>query len=161
MKKTALVVGSGFGGIASALRLRALGYNVTLIEKLDQVGGRARVFKRSGYTFDAGPTVITAPFFYLMNYLIYLIKKKDYVKFIRLDPWYRFYFSENKKVFDYSDKIKKTESEIGKFNKNDINGYRKLLKFSEKIFNVGFSKLSFTPFHNFWFMIKQVPSLFF
>ena len=76
MKKSALVVGSGFGGIASALRLKALGYNVTLIEKLDQVGGRARVFKRSGYTFDAGPTVITAPFFYLMNYLIYLIKKE-------------------------------------------------------------------------------------
>ena len=64
MKKTALVVGSGFGGIASALRLKALGYNVTLIERLDQVGGRARVFKRSGYTFDAGPTVITAPFLF-------------------------------------------------------------------------------------------------
>ena len=67
-----------------------------------------------------------------MNYLICLIKKRRLVKFIRLDPWYRFYFSENKKVFDYSDKIKKTESEIGKFNKNDINGYRELLKFSEK-----------------------------
>ena len=160
MKKTALVVGSGFGGIASALRLKALGYNVTLIERLDQVGGRARVFKRSGYTFDAGPTVITAPF--LFDELFNLFnKKEDYVKFIRLDPWYRFYFSENKKVFDYSDKIKKTESEIGKFNQNDINGYRELLKFSEKIFNVGFSKLSFTPFHNFWFMIKQIPSLFF
>ena len=161
MKKTALVVGSGFGGIASALRLRALGYNVTLIEKLDQVGGRARVFKRSGYTFDAGPTVITAPFLFDELFNLFNKKREDYVKFIRLDPWYRFYFSENKKVFDYSDKIKKTESEIGKFNQNDINGYRELLKFSEKIFNVGFSKLSFTPFHNFWFMIKQIPSLFF
>ena len=58
-------------------------------------------------------------------------------------------------------KLRKTESEIGKFNQNDINGYRELLKFSEKIFNVGFTKLSFTPFHNFWFMIKQIPSLFF
>ena len=156
-----MVVGSGFGGIASALRLKALGYNVTLIERLDQVGGRARVFKRSGYTFDAGPTVITAPFLFDELFNLFNKKREDYVKFIRLDPWYRFYFSENKKVFDYSDKIKKTESEIGKFNKNDINGYRKLLKFSEKIFNVGFSKLSFTPFHNFWFMIKQVPSLLF
>ena len=132
MKKTALVVGSGFGGIASALRLKALGYNVTLIEKLDQVGGRARVFKRSGYTFDAGPTVITAPFLFDELFNLFNKKREDYVKFIRLDPWYRFYFSENKKVFDYSDKIKKTESEIGKFNQNDINGYRELLKFSEK-----------------------------
>ncbi len=161
MKKTALVVGSGFGGIASALRLKALGYNVTLIERLGQIGGRARVFKRSGYTFDAGPTVITAPFLFDELFNLFNKKRENYVKFIRLDPWYRFYFSENKKVFDYSDKIKKTESEIGKFNQNDINGYRELLKFSEKIFNVGFSKLSFTPFHNFWFMIKQVPSLLF
>ena len=92
MKKTALVVGSGFGGIASALRLRALGYNVTLIEKLDQVGGRARVFKRSGYTFDAGPTVITAPFLFDELFNLFNKKREDYVKFIRLDPWYRFYF---------------------------------------------------------------------
>ena len=64
MKKQALVVGSGFGGIASALRLRKLGFKVTILEKLDQIGGRARVFKKSGYTFDAGPTVITAPFLF-------------------------------------------------------------------------------------------------
>ena len=159
MKKSALVVGSGFGGIASALRLKALGYKVTLIERLDQVGGRARVFKKSGYTFDAGPTVITAPFLFDELFNLFNKKREDYVKFIRLDPWYRFYFSENKKIFDYSDQIKKTESEIGKFNHGDIKGYRELLKFSEKIFNVGFTKLSFTPFHDFWFMIKQIPSL--
>ena len=64
MEKKALVVGSGFGGIASALRLRRLGFQVTILEKLDQIGGRARVFKKSGYTFDAGPTVITAPFLF-------------------------------------------------------------------------------------------------
>ena len=64
MKKKALVVGSGFGGIASALRLRKLGFHVTVLEKLNQIGGRARVFKKSGYTFDAGPTVITAPFLF-------------------------------------------------------------------------------------------------
>ena len=73
--KKAIVVGSGFGGIASALRLKALGYDVRVFEKLNQLGGRARVFKNSGYVFDAGPTVITAPF-YLMNYLNYLIKKE-------------------------------------------------------------------------------------
>ena len=69
------------------------------------------------------------------------------------------YFSSNKN-FDYSDNLKKTENEIKKFNHRDVEGYRKLLKFSEKIFNVGFLKLSFTPFHNFWFMIKQLPNTF-
>ena len=67
--QTALVIGSGFGGLASALRLRALGLEVQLVERLDAVGGRARVFKRGGYRHDAGPTVITAPRFCLMNYL--------------------------------------------------------------------------------------------
>ena len=159
MKKQALVVGSGFGGIASALRLRKLGFQVTILEKLDQIGGRARVFKKSGYTFDAGPTVITAPFLFDELFSLFKKDRKKYVKFVRLDPWYRFYFSSNEKVFDYSDSLKKTESEIEKFSHRDVEGYRKLLKFSEKIFNIGFLKLSFTPFHNFWFMIRQLPTL--
>ena len=159
MKKKALVVGSGFGGIASALRLRKLGFQVTILEKLDQIGGRARVFKKSGYTFDAGPTVITAPFLFDELFSLFKKDRKKYVKFVRLDPWYRFYFSSNEKVFDYSDSLKKTESEIEKFSHKDVEGYRKLLKFSEKIFNIGFLKLSFTPFHNFWFMIRQLPTL--
>ena len=79
MKKQALVVGSGFGGIASALRLRKLGFQATILEKLDQLGGRARVFKKSGYTFDAGPTVITAPF--LFDELFSLFKKDSFGEF--------------------------------------------------------------------------------
>ena len=157
MKKKALVIGSGFGGIASALRLRKLGFQVTILEKLDQIGGRARVFKKSGYTFDAGPTVITAPFLFDELFKLFKKDRKKYVKFVRLDPWYRFYFSSNGKVFDYSDDLKKTENEIKNFNHRDVEGYRKLLNFSEKIFNVGFLKLSFTPFHNFWFMINKFP----
>ena len=84
------------------LRLKSLGYEVSIYEKLNQLGGRARVFKKSGFTFDAGPTVITAPF--LFNELFELFKKnrEKYVKFVELDPWYRFYFSSNKKIFDYS-----------------------------------------------------------
>ncbi|MFT7141613.1 MAG: phytoene desaturase, partial [Sulfitobacter sp.] len=62
--KTALVIGAGFAGIATALRLRALGYQVTLLERLDALGGRAQVFERGGYHHDAGPTVITAPFLF-------------------------------------------------------------------------------------------------
>ncbi len=159
MHKSALVVGSGFGGIASALRLKSMGFDVKIFEKLDQIGGRARVFKKSGFTFDAGPTVITAPFLFDELFELFKKNRKDYIKFKKLDPWYRFYFSSNGLVFNYSDNLKKTEEEIKKFNPEDVKGYKQLLKFSEKIFNVGFSQLSATPFHNFLFMIKQIPAL--
>ncbi len=157
--KSAIVVGSGFGGIAAAIRLRALGYKVQVFEKLNQIGGRARVFKKAGYTFDAGPTVLTAPFLFDELFNLFNKNRKDYVKFARLDPLYRFYFSSNKLTFNYSDKIEETKKEISKFNPNDVDGYEKLLKLSEKIFNVGFTELSSSPFHNFFFMMKQLPKL--
>ena len=159
MNKSALVVGSGFGGISSALRLKSLGYKVKLYERLNQIGGRARVFKKSGYTFDAGPTVITAPFLFDELFDLFGKKRENYVKFVKLDPWYRFYFSSDGSVFNYCDNQEQTEKEISKFNLKDVEGYRKLVDFSEKIFNVGFTQLSHTPFHNFFFMLKQIPKL--
>ena len=89
----------------------------------------------------------------------YLIKRERYIKFVKLDPWYRFYFSENNKFFDYSECLKKTEKEISKFNSSDVKGYYNLVNFSEKIFKVGFEQLSAKPFDNFFFMIKQLPKL--
>jgi len=159
MTKKAIVVGSGFGGIASSLRLKALGYDVTLLEKLEQLGGRARVFKKKGYTFDAGPTVITAPFLFDELFNLFSKKRENYVKFKRLDPMYNFYFNQNKKSFNYCDKVEDSLKEIAKFNPKDVEGYKNLLKMSERIYKVGFDKLSFTPFHNFFFMIRQIPSL--
>ena len=98
--------------------------------------------------------------FCLMNFLTYLIKKENYVKFVRLDPMYNFFFFlSNNKSFNYYDKVEDSLKEIAKFNIDDVKGYEKLLKMSEKIYNVGFNKLSFTPFHNFFFMIRQIPSL--
>ena len=159
MNKTAIVVGSGFGGIAACLRLKALGYDVSLLEKLNQLGGRARVFKRKGYTFDAGPTVITAPFLFDELFGLFNKRREDYVKFVRLDPMYNFFFLSNNKSFNYYDKVEDSLKEIEKFEPKDVDGYKKLLRMSEKIYRVGFDKLSFTPFHNFFFMIKQIPSL--
>lgn len=156
--KTAIVIGSGFGGISSALRLRAMGYNVKIYEKLDQLGGRARVFKKDGFTFDAGPTVITAPFLFDELYQIFNKKRSNYVKFVELNPWYQFYFHDGS-IFNYGGTIEDTEKEIQKYSSQDVEGYRKLVKMSEKIFDVGFTKLSHAPFHNFFFMIKQIPTL--
>ena len=91
MAKKIIVIGSGFGGLAAALRLKAKGYKVTLVEKHPDLGGRARVFKKGEFTYDGGPTVITAP--YLFEELFSLFNKKisDYVKIVPLDLWYRLY----------------------------------------------------------------------
>jgi phytoene desaturase len=156
--KTAIVIGSGFGGIASAIRLRAMNYDVTLIEKNSDLGGRARTFIRNGYTFDAGPTVITAP--YLLEELFSLFKKdiNNYVKIIPLKIWYQFIFSDLSK-FNYSNNHEENLREISKFNSDDIKGFEKLIKFSERIFNKGYLELADKPFSKFTFMLRQIPSL--
>ena len=158
MTKKVIVVGSGFGGLASALRLRAKGYEVTLVEKHPDLGGRARVFKKGNFIYDGGPTVITAP--YLIEELFTLFNKKisDYVKIIPLNLWYRFVFSDGE-TFDYSGNENLMEKEIKKFSESDYEGYNKLVKFTEKIFDKGFTDLSDKPFNNLSFMLKQIPSL--
>lgn len=90
-----LVIGAGFAGIATALRLKALGYQVTLLERLDSLGGRAQVFERGGYRHDAGPTVITAPFLFDELYELFDEKLEDHLNFVPLDPydcWTRWLF---------------------------------------------------------------------
>lgn len=156
--KKIIVIGSGFGGIAAALRMKAKGYSVTLIEKHPDLGGRARVFKKEGFTFDAGPTVITAP--KLLEELFTLFNKNisDYVKIIPLKLWYRFIF-DDKSSFDYSGDEELMKKEIEKYSIDDFVGYQKLVKLTEKIFDKGFTELSSKPFNNISFMLKQVPAL--
>ncbi|MBD1154590.1 phytoene desaturase [Pelagibacterales bacterium SAG-MED21] len=153
-----IVIGSGFGGIAAALRLRAKGHKVTLIEKHPDLGGRARVFKKNGFTFDGGPTVITAP--YLINELFDLFKKdpKDYIKLTPLKIWYQFIF-EDKTKFDYSGNESEMKNQIQKINKTDVKGYEKLVNFTKKIFDKGFTELADVPFDKPFVMLKQLPAL--
>lgn len=126
-----IVIGSGFGGIAAALRLRAKGHQVTLVEKHPDLGGRARVFKKNGFTFDGGPTVITAP--YLINELFDLFKKdpKDYIKLTPLKIWYQFIF-EDKTKFNYSGNESEMKNQIQNINKEDVKGYERLVNFTKK-----------------------------
>ena len=153
-----IVIGSGFGGIAAALRLRAKGHKVTLIEKHPDLGGRARVFKKNGFTFDGGPTVITAP--YLINELFDLFKKdpKDYIKLTPLKIWYQFIF-EDKTKFDYSGNESEMKNQIQKINNTDVKGYEKLVNFTKKIFDKGFTELADVPFDKPFVMMKQLPAL--
>ena len=158
MAKKIIVIGSGFGGLAASLRLKAKGYKITLVEKQHDLGGRARVFKRGEFTYDGGPTVITAP--YLFEELFSLFNKKisDYVKIVPLDLWYRFVFCDGE-TFDYNGDDKSMKEQVKKFCAKDYDGYKKLVNFTEKIFDKGFTDLSDKPFNNLVFMMKQLPSL--
>ncbi len=154
----ALIVGGGFGGIASALRLRAKGYEVKILDRCSKLGGRAQVFERDGFRFDAGPTVITAPFLFDELFELHGRRREDYIHLRQLDPWYRFQFSDGD-TFDYGGQIEDTEKEIARFNPADVEGYRQLLAHSERIFDVGFMKLSDRPFHKLATMLAQIPIL--
>ena len=153
-----IVIGAGFGGIAAALRLRAKKHEVTLIEKQNDLGGRARVFNKNGFIFDAGPTVITAP--HLINELFELYNKnpKDYINIKPLDTWYRFVFHDGEK-FDYSGNEELMKKQIEKINKKDVPGYENLVKFTKKIFDKGFTELADIPFNKPFFMMKHLPAL--
>ncbi len=153
-----IIIGSGFGGIAAALRLRAKGHQVILVEKHQDLGGRARVFKKNGFTYDGGPTVITAP--YLINELFELFKKdpKDYINLSPLKIWYQFIF-EDKTKFNYSGDENEMIKQIQKLNKDDVKGYEKLVNFTKKIFNKGFIELADISFDKPYIMIKQLPAL--
>ncbi len=153
-----IVIGSGFGGIAAALRLKAKGHKVTLIEKHPDLGGRARVFKRNGFTYDGGPTVITAP--YLINELFELFKKdpKDYIELSPLKIWYQFIF-EDKSKFNYSGNEIEMKKQIEEISKEDVKGYEKLVNFTKKIFDKGFTELADVPFDKPFVMMRQLPAL--
>ena len=153
-----IVIGSGFGGIAAALRLKAKGHKVTLIEKHQDLGGRARVFRKNGFIFDGGPTVITAP--YLINELFELFKKnpKDYIKLSPLKVWYQFVF-EDKSKFNYSGNENEMKAQIKELNKEDVKGYEKLVNFTKKIFDKGFTELADIPFDKPFVIMQKLPSL--
>ena len=153
-----IVIGSGFGGIAAALRLTAKGHQVKLIEKHPDLGGRARVFKKNGFIFDGGPTVITAP--YLINELFELFKKdpKNYIELSPLKIWYQFIF-EDKSKFNYSGDEANMVKQIEDISKDDVEGYQKLVSFTKKIFDKGFTELADVPFDKPFVMMQQLPAL--
>lgn len=157
-KGRAIVIGSGFGGIAAAIRTQAKGYQVTLLEMRDKPGGRAYVYEDKGFTYDAGPTIVTVPFIFDELAAVAGRKLEDYVKIVPCDPYYRIFFDDGE-VFDYRGEQAALEAEIARISPADVAGYRKFLEYSERIFDRAFTDLADHSFHTFWEMIKVAPDL--
>ena len=152
-----VVIGSGFGGLTAAIRLQAQGHEVTLLEKRDKPGGRAYVYEQDGFTFDGGPTIITAP--WLIHDLFTLCGKKteDYVTLIPINPFYNIRF-EDGTVFYYNGDRENIIRQIRELNPDDVEGYLKLAAKGEEIYKTGFELID-SPFLHFSDMMKVVPDL--
>ena len=152
-----IVIGSGFGGLSAAIRLRAQGHEVTVVEQRDKPGGRAYVYQQDGFTFDGGPTIITAP--WLFDELFAEAGKKvaDYVQIVPIDPFYQIRF-EDGTVFRYNGDTTAIIEQIRKLNPDDVRGYRAFLKQSERVFGAGMSLID-KPFTTLMDMVKVLPDL--
>lgn len=154
----AVVIGSGFGGLAAAVRLGARGYRVTVLEKLDAPGGRAYVFRQDGFTFDAGPTIITAPF--LLEELWEMCGRRlaDDVELRAMEPFYRIRFHDGEH-FDCGSDPELVRAEVARLAPGDVEGYERFMQASEEIFRIGFEELGHVPFGSWKDMLRVAPDL--
>lgn len=154
----AAVIGSGFGGLAAAIRLQAMGFETVCYEGRDRAGGRAYVYHDAGYTFDAGPTVITAP--HCLEELFGLAGESmsDHVELIAVDPMYRLQWTDGSS-FDYSSDEAKLLEQIRMLSPGDVEGYHRFADYTRKVFEKGYVELGATPFLHFRDMIRCAPDL--
>lgn len=153
--KRIAVIGSGFGGLAAAIRLRAAGHHVVLFEARDKAGGRAYVYEDQGFTFDAGPTVITAPHAIEELFAAAGTSMRGRVELMPVTPFYRLRWSDGE-AFDYAADI---EDVIRQRFPEDLAGYKQFLDYSRRVFDKGYDELAATPFLRFWDMVRVAPEL--
>lgn len=152
------IVGSGFGGLAAAIRLQAAGYSCVLYEARDKLGGRAYVYEKDGFKFDGGPTVITAP--HCIEELFEVAGKNmsDYVELLPVTPFYRLLWDDGDQ-FDYDNDGDAMMRQIRAKSEHDAVGYEKFLAYSKRVFTKGYEELAATPFLRFYDMVRVAPDL--
>lgn len=155
----AAVIGSGFGGLAAAIRLATAGVRVTLFEARDKPGGRAYVYKDGGYTFDAGPTVITAP--HCIEELFSEAGRSlaDYCELLPVTPFYRLLWTSDGTTFDYDGNVENMIAQIRARRPEDVEGYQRFVDYSRRVFEAGYVELAHTPFPRFSDMLRVAPRL--
>ncbi|MET0266688.1 MAG: phytoene desaturase [Duganella sp.] len=154
----AVVIGAGFGGLALAIRLQAAGVQTTVLEQRDKPGGRAYVYQDQGFTFDAGPTVITDPSALEELFLLAGKRLADYVEMLPVAPFYRLCW-EDGSHFDYANDQEALDRQIHARNPADVAGYQRFLAYSRAVFDEGYLKLGAVPFLSFRDMISAGPQL--
>ena len=154
----AVVIGSGFGGLAAAVRLGARGYRVTLLEKNDSLGGRARVFHQDGFAFDAGPTIITAPFLFEELWALCGRTLSDDVELRPVSPFYRIRFADGRS-FDYTGDPDAMRAEITRFEPADVAGYDRFLVTSREACRIGFEEHGHVSFARWQTMARMLPAM--
>ncbi len=154
----AVVIGCGVGGLATGARLAAKGYRVTMVDKLDGPGGRAYTYRQDGFTFDAGPTIITAPYVFEELWKVCGSNLRDDVDIRPCDPFYKIRFDDGS-VFSYCADRERMRAEVARFNPSDVAGYDRFMAASEKIFEVAFEQLADKPFHSLAFTLRTMADL--
>jgi phytoene desaturase len=154
----AIVIGGGFGGLASAIRLQAAGLAVTLVEARERVGGRAYQLKQDGFIFDMGPSLITAPHLLEDIWKAAGRSLKDDIALVPLSPFYRIYFQDGR-YFDYWGTPEEDEAEVAKFEPRDVEGYRAFLAATERIYQRAFADLADQPFLTLGGFLGVAPEL--
>jgi len=158
IRPTAIVIGSGFGGLASAIRLAVRGFQVTVLEKLDTPGGRAYVHRQDGFTFDAGPTIVTAPFLFEELWELCGRRMADDIDLRPMEPFYRIRFDDGS-WFDYSGDDAAMRAEVARFSPEDLAGYERFLEDAEQCYRLGFEGLSSKAFDSFGDLLAALPAM--
>ncbi len=152
------MIGSGFGGLAAAIRLGARGYRVTIVEKLGAPGGRATVHRQDGFTFDAGPTIVTAPFLFQELWALCGRDMADDVELREMSPFYRIRFDDGA-CFNYSGDMAAMRDEVARFSPSDVDGFMRFMDTSREICRIGFEQLGDVPFLSPLDMARIAPDL--
>ncbi len=155
---SALIVGAGFGGLAAAIRLSAMGYRVHVLEKLDGPGGRAYVRRQDGFTFDGGPTIITVPFLFEELWALCGKKLADDVDLRLMDPFYRVRFDDGTH-FDYSGDPDRMRAEVARISPSDVSGFDKFVTEADMCYRLGFEALGCKAFDSIFDLLSAIPSM--
>ena len=157
-RPTAIVIGSGFGGLAAAIRLSVKGYRVTVLEKLDAPGGRAYVHRQDGFSFDAGPTIVTAPFLFEELWTLCGRDMSDDIELRAMDPFYQVRFWDGS-VFSYNGDAQAMREEVRRFCPDDLPGYDRLVAETDKCYRLGFEGLGAVAFDGIGDLLAAVPAM--
>ena len=153
-KPHAIVIGSGFGGLAAAVRLQAKGWRVTVLEKLDGPGGRAYVRHQDGFAFDGGPTIITVPFMFEELWALCGRQLSDDVDLRLMDPFYRIRFDDGSH-FDYSGDPARMRAEIERICPEDAPGFDRFVEEADLCYRLGFEALGCKAFDSIGDLLAQ------